>query len=420
MTRARPAAVHPRVVLLWAVVMVVVASGLYAVAPWILPARVSAGPLVQMAAPDGVTFVWYTTRPVVCRAVVTIDGRPQGFDAAVDGNRHQARVTGLAPGMSYPYEIWAGDRRLIGDLAFQTNRTGGERFTFLVLGDSGMGNREQYLLGGLMARTLPPADFVLHTGDLVYPDGARERYEARFFAPYRHLLARVNFWPCLGNHDVAKGGRAPAYEEVFELPENGPAGLPADHNYWFDYAAARIVVVDSDPDEATLRDQVAPWLRDVLAAPEPRWKFVAFHHPPYTGGQYPPDARIQRSLVPVFEETGVDVVFSGHDHTYQRMHPLRGGQIVNASEGVLYIITAAGGARLYEPTPLRPDYVAVLDHQHFSFTQVSIDGDELTLRQIALEGQTLDQWTLRKAPGGTELEPPSADAVSTQPEVEAP
>jgi 3',5'-cyclic AMP phosphodiesterase CpdA len=412
--------VHPRVVLLWAIVMVVVAIGLYAVAPWLLPARVREGPLVQMAAPDGVTLVWYTTRPVACRAVVTIDGRAQGFDAAAEGNRHLARISGLLPGTSYPYEIRAGGRRLVGDLAFQTNRTASERFTFLVLGDSGMGNREQYVLGGLMARTLPAADFVLHTGDLVYPDGARGRYEARFFAPYRHLLARVNFWPCLGNHDVAKDGRAPAYEEVFALPENGPAGLPADHNYWFDYAAARIAVVDSDVDETTLREQVAPWLREVLAAPEPRWKFVAFHHPPYTGGQYPPDARVQRSLVPVFEETGVDVVFSGDDHSYQRMHPLRGGRIVNAGEGVLYIVTAAGGGRLYEPTPQRPEYVAVLDHQHFSFTQVSIDGDELTLRQIALEGQTLDQWTQRKAPGATESDSPPAEAVSTQPKTETP
>ncbi len=382
--------------------MALVAGGLYAVAPWILPARVLEGPLVQMATESAVTLVWYTTRPTACRALVTIHDQQLAYDAHGEGRRYVAQITGLSPGTTYPYEIRAGNRRLVGGLSFQTNRTAGAPFTFLVFGDSGTGSRAQYLLGGLMTRTLPPADFLLHTGDLIYPDGARERYEARFFAPYKPLLARVNFWPCLGNHDVQKeDGRAPAYESVFEVPANGPPGEPADHHYWFDYAAARIVVIDSDVDEAALAGRVAPWLREVLADPRPRWRFVAFHHPPYTGGQYRPDERIQRTLVPVLETAAVDLVFCGHDHTYQRTHPLRGGQVVAPGDGVVYIVTGAGGASLYEPRGPRPEYLAFFENTVFSFTQIAVDGAELTGRQISSAGQTLDEWTLRKTPATT-------------------
>ena len=408
----RSAAVHPRVVLCWAVVAALVAGGMYAVAPWILPARVLEGPLVQMATENAVALVWYTTRPTACRALVTVGDQQLSLDARGEGSRYVAHVTGLSPGTSYPYEIRAGNRRLVGGLSFQTNRAADQRFNFLVFGDSGSGSRAQYLLGGLMARTLPPADFLLHTGDLVYPDGLRERYEARFFAPYRSLLARVNFWPCLGNHDVQKeDGRAPAYESVFELPANGPSGEPPDHHYWFDCAAARVAVINSDVDEAALAGRVAPWLREIMADPRPRWRFVAFHHPPYTGGKYQPDERIQRTLVPLLETTGVDVVFSGHDHTYQRTHPLHGGQVAAAGEGVVYVVTGAGGASLYEPRNPSPDYLACFESTVFSFTQISVDGTELTGRQISSTGQTLDQWILRKTTATTA---PSTSPAATE------
>ena len=119
----------------------------------------------------------------------------------------------------------------------------------------------------------------LHTGDLVYHRGQRSHYPDRFFAPYRELLAQVNFWPCLGNHDVAKPDLGAPYLDVFELPENGPAGLPAERSYWFDYAAARVAVIDSNVEEAALRDTVAPWLSEVMSPP---WGVFTPHKTPVT------------------------------------------------------------------------------------------------------------------------------------------
>jgi hypothetical protein len=98
--------------------------------------------------------------------------------------------------------------------------------------------------------------------------------------------------------------------------------------------------------------------------------------------------------VPVFEETGVTIVFSGHDHNYQRTKPLHGGAAVESEQGVTYVITGAGGAALYQPKPKTPDYLAASNFDRHSFTHVVIDGDELTLRQIDADGEILDELRL--------------------------
>ena len=409
-----PTRVRPRTILIGALAAIVVATLLYAVAPWILPARIREGPVVQLASTDAVTLVWYTTRPAACTVRVNIDGHERVAAAQTDGRRNRVRVTGLVAGTRYPYEIRTGDRKLISGLAFQTNRTSDERYTFIVFGDSGMGTRGQYLLAAQMADAQPPVDFLLHTGDMVYPAGLRKDYEERFFAPYRRLLAHVDLWPCLGNHDVQKDGSAPAYHEIFESRDDGPPGRPAGDNYWFDYASSRIAVLDSNVDEATLRDRIAPWLSTVMAAPEPRWRFVVFHHPPYTNGKHRENVSAQRVLVPVIEATGVDIVFNGHDHNYQRTKPLREGQIVAPAAGVVYVVTGAGGAERYEVREPHPDWLAASDYQHFSFTQVTIDGADLTLRQIAMDGNVLDEYRMRKAAPGDKGAPPTS-APATAP-----
>jgi len=421
-TWRRKAAAPPRVILLWVALAIGVALGLNAAAPWLLPIRVYEGPMVQMATANAVTLVWYTTRPADCEVVVNSGGAERVVAAAPTGKRQVARIEGLEPGTTYTYQIRVVRRNLTDKLTFQTNRLPGQRFSFLVFGDSGRATREQYALADDMLAVEPQPDFVLHTGDVVYGDGARKRYHDRFFAPYASLLARVNLWPCLGNHDVAKqdsgeptgeAGQELGYQEVFELPQNGPAGLPPDHNYYFDYASCRVAVVDTNADTDTLRDRIAPWLQEVLSAPGPRWKFVVYHHATYTAGRYKNDLRPRQLLVPTIEAAGVDVVFNGHDHNYQRTMPLRGEQIVPLGQGTVYVITGAGGAQLYDvPAEGRPPYVAFVDDHEHSFTQVTVDGDTLTLRQIAIGGKTVDTVTWHKL---ATSQPASAAAPSSGP-----
>ncbi len=195
---------------------------------------------------------------------------------------------------------------------------------------------------------------------------------------------------------------------MFDLPTNGPPDEPAEHHYWFDYASARIAVVDSNVGEQRLREHVAPWLREVMASSAQRWKFVSLHHPPYTGGKYPPNLIVQQTLVPVFEETGVDVVFAGHDHNYQRIKPIWRGEPVESGPSVRYVVTGAGGARLYEQTPDSPGqrYVDVFYADMHSYSHVWIDGDKLDFRQVNVLGDTVDEWSIIKpAPATQPVEP---------------
>lgn len=391
---------HPRAVLAGALAFIALGAGAYFLSPWLLPVRILEGPLVQRAGEDAVTLVWYVSRPAVCEITLKIDGKEQTQTAQADGKRLRARFTGLSPNKAYAYSIRVG-QRVLASAALRTNKPADQPFSFLVFGDSGKASREQYQLAARMPDFAP--DFILHTGDLVYGGGERERYDDRFFGPYRDLLARVSFWPCLGNHDVAEEGHSgAAYREVFELPENGPAGRPPEHHYWFDYAGARIAVIDSNETEALLKDAVAPWLLETMAGANGRWKFVALHHPPYSVGQHGPNDVMQRALVPAFEAAGVQIVFCGHDHLYERTHPMRGGQIAAAPPGVVYIVSGAGGAGLYDTAPREqwPPYMAAVQNQTHSFTHVQINGDQLTLRQIALNGAVLDQTTLQKTPAG--------------------
>jgi len=152
--RPRPA-VHPRVILAGVLSAIVIACGLYAAAPWILPVRIHEGPLVQLAGPDGVTLRWFTTRPAECTVNISGDGLERSATAVAAGARNDVRFTGLSPGTRYGYEVRAGRRTLAGGLAFQTVRPKDEPYTFLVFGDSGMGNRVQYLLGPRWAARSP-------------------------------------------------------------------------------------------------------------------------------------------------------------------------------------------------------------------------------------------------------------------------
>jgi 3',5'-cyclic AMP phosphodiesterase CpdA len=362
-----------------------------------------------MTTADGVTLVWYTTRPLApgrCTLVVEQDQQERRLAAESAGARHRVRVDGLAPGQACAYRVEFGGRTLA-SARLRTAPPAGSAFAFLVFGDSGTGSQEQYRLAAWMPQPpgLEPPDFIVHTGDLVYMRGERSAYNDRFFTPYRQLLSEVNFWPSLGNHDVSKPDYGGPYFEVFELPENGPPELPPERSYWFDYGSARIAVIDSNADESALSQYVAPWLRGIMSGGPAVWKFAVLHHPPYTAGHYAPDPRVQRALVPVFEETGVDIVFAGHDHMYERIGPLRGG--APEEGGVTYIVSGSGGYALYEAQPpeLRPSYVTVLNNARHSFTHVHADGLALRLHQVDLDGAALDSWKLVKLPPATAAAP---------------
>jgi len=375
------------------------------------PTTLVLGPMVQFPEPTTLVINWQVDPPAVGTGVTL---RPAAHDASAHhvgaadvAIGRQAQITGLKPGAAYEYEIhragWFGTRhRLAGPFPVRIPPPRDTPFRFVVFGDSGSGSNSQLALGKLIASTQP--DVAIHVGDLIYPAGALADYRYKFFEPYAELLRGAAFLPVLGNHDVASDNGAPLLD-VFQLPRNGPEGIEPERCFWFDYGAARFVGIDSNNpdvqkrgviDTVTLESVVAPWARRVLDDCDATWKFAYFHHPYYTGSTHPAEggAYLKRALAPIFESTGVDVVFCGHNHLYERTAPIRDGRIVEDGAGVVYVTTGAGGARRYPAVLPSPEYIRVYNEERYSFTQVDLSPDRLVLKQIDERGEVIDTYTL--------------------------
>jgi calcineurin-like phosphoesterase family protein len=258
---------------------------------------------------------------------------------------------------------------------------------FAVIGDSGRGTPPQYEIAAQMRayheRFAYP--FVLMVGDNIYEGAATEEdYRKKFEEPYRPLLdAGIKFYAVLGNHDdplqiaYRPFNMNGARYYSFTPPEDVLTKL-----------ATRVEFFALDSTYLD-RDQMR-WADERLAASRAAWKICFFHHPLYTSGRYRLSSRAYRiRLEPLLLRHGVDAVFSGHEHIYQRSRLLG---------GIQYFVS--GGAGSLRPDDGRPaSYVARTFASDYHFMLVEIDGRELHFQAIARSGQTIDAGTLYKDEG---------------------
>jgi len=368
-----------------------------------------AGPMVQLPGPGRVSIVW-DWEPWGDSKIRWSDGTRTEEISATErkGERFEVTLDRLAPGSTFEYTLaysWLpGSTRTVGAThTVKVPPARGAGFRFMAFGDSGSGGNAQYELAEIMTRQ--KCDLIIHTGDLIYPSGAAGDYPRKFYDPNAKLIATTPFMPSLGNHDCATGKGAPLLEQ-FELPENGPAGLEAERNYWFDYGDARFVALDTNRSNELgvisfedMKGKVAPWLRQVLSDTDARWKFVFFHHPPYTGSTHDAggQAFVKDAFSAIFDETGVDMVLCGHNHLYERTAPIKGDQVVGEGEGPVYITTGAGGQSRYPEVLPPPDYMRKYRDDVLSFTVIDLTPDKLTLRQIDENDKVIDEYVIVKA-----------------------
>ena len=246
---------------------------------------------------------------------------------------------------------------------------------FAAIGDSGTGDAAQYQVGRQMAlaRQAFPFDFVIMLGDNIYGGSGPKDYERKFELPYKPLLdAGVKFYASLGNHDNPN-------ERLYKLFNMNGANY-----YSFKKGNARFFVLDSDYMDAKQLE----WLENELrGAGDKDWKICFFHHPLYSSGKTHGSSIELRSLLePLFVKYGVNVVFSGHDHIYERIHP---------QKGIYYFTEGSSGQ-------LRTGDLATtgLTDKGFdadrAFMLVEINGDELHFETLSRTGSQIDAGTLSK------------------------
>ncbi len=355
------------------------------------PLVLSRYPYIQSPTTSSVVIAWDTNRAATSR--VDYGLTPDfGLWVASDvpATRHALTLTGLSAGTRYWYRVEGDGATLMGGESFRSAKgPDAANVSFAVLGDSGSGSPDQVAVAQQMLKHAP--DFVLHTGDVVYDRGEAENYGPRFFDIYRDILKSTAFFPSLGNHDYGTDNGQP-YLDAFYLPANNPDGT--ERYYSFDYGDARFIALDVETDYAPGSPQYT-WLEQQLRDRQALWTFVFFHKPPYTSSSHKNDADlppIRQHLSPLFERYGVDVVFNGHDHDYERTVPIR--DFYPDGKGVAYVVSGGGGARLYEAG--QSSFTAYSESA-FHAVFVAIDGPVLSLQAIRADGTLMDSYVLDRS-----------------------
>jgi 3',5'-cyclic AMP phosphodiesterase CpdA len=327
-------------------------------------------------------------------------------DSTYDGKYwHSATVTGLTADTTYYYKIYTSgyDVTPWSEVTFTTApETTASSFTFVALGDGRPDTASSLPSQGALDVAAEiehhSFDLALHTGDIVNSggicsgdDSSWNQYIRAYFDLYRESLGDIPFYLSVGNHELNGGSCGyQAYTDVYHLPENGPSGNREEY-YSFDWGNAHFVALDTNQVYSADSTQYNWLVNDLQTSAQP-WKFVFFHHPPYSSGPNGSTGEVQNYLVPVFETYDVDVVFSGHDHHYERTCPISNGACTTVQDGgVIYYVTGGAGAPLYTASG---DWFTAYSDSLNHFLKVECNDCLLHVDAIDVNGNVFDAYEI--------------------------
>ena len=244
---------------------------------------------------------------------------------------------------------------------------------FAVIGDSGTGSSSQYTVAEklIASKAKFPYEFVLMLGDNLYSGSGAKDFQKKFERPYKALLdSGMKFYAALGNHDNPNERFYKAWnmngERFYTFkPKPGVRFFALDSNYM-------------DPKQLD-------WLEKELAASGSDWKICFFHHPIYSsGGAHGSNLQLREQLEPLFLKYGVDAVFAGHEHFYERIKPQRG----------IYYFTSGGAAKLREGDVGKSELTAKSFDTGYHFMLIELAKDTLHFQVISDQGKTVDSGAL--------------------------
>lgn len=247
---------------------------------------------------------------------------------------------------------------------------------FAAIGDNGNGEIVEYEVGQQMAaaRERFPFELVIMLGDNMLGRQQPEDFVTKFEKPFAAILAAgVPFYAALGNHDQQSN----RFYQGFNMGGN--------RYFSFDKKNVRFFVLDSN----LMEPKQLAWLEGALKQPHDGWKICYFHHPIYSdGGRHGSDVELRVMLEPLFLKYGVDVVFSSHDHVYERLLP---------QKGITYFVEGSGG-QLRQGDIKRSAMTAASFDQDQTFMLVEIDGDSMFFQAISRTGRVVDSGAVRRRP----------------------
>jgi hypothetical protein len=247
---------------------------------------------------------------------------------------------------------------------------------FAVFGDTGTGEREQFDVAAKAGeyRKLFPFSFAILLGDNLYGGESPRDFEAKFERPFRSLLHDgVKFYAALGNHDDTSQTKYKLFnmngERYYTFkPKDGVRFFALDSNY--------------------LDRRQFDWLEKELQSSGSDWKICFFHHPLYSSGaKHGPHEELRAIMEPILLKYGVTVVFTGHEHFYERLTP---------QKGVQHIILGSS-AKLRKGNINRASGVTAAGFDtDRAFMLVEIDGETMHFQVVSRTGKTIDKGAIKQ------------------------
>jgi predicted phosphodiesterase len=302
-------------------------------------------------------------------------------------SRHTVRLKDLTSGTTYQYRLGNKLAGWTAPMEFQTAERKPTNFSYIWFGDT----HHSPVFGEMLQKASvrhPDVRFYQIAGDLVSTGLHRDDWD-KLFAYSGSVFSKKALMAIPGNHDNQDGLGAWMYKEMFSYPENGPAGLPSEMTYAYEYGNALFLMIDAtQPVEA----QTA-WIEEKLSTTQMDWKLVMFHFPPYNFVE--PYPEIIAEWGPVFDKHHVDIVMSGHMHYYLRTQPIYANKTVDSfSKGTVYMMSISIEGK-QEEWPAE-DYAVVRYPGGPLYQHVSIQGRTLKLVCYDPEGTVKDKLTITK------------------------
>jgi acid phosphatase type 7 len=428
-------------------------------------ATVVRGPYLQSASSDSITVRWRTDTATDSRVQYgTSSGTLTSSGSnATSTTEHIVKLTGLSPNTKYFYNVGSSSAVQAGDSTyyFETSPTAGTAAParIWVIGDAGTGSSGQAAVYNAYRNFTGSTytDFWLMLGDNAYNSGTDAEYQTRMFNVYPEMMRQSPLWATIGNHDGASADSATQsgpYYDIHTFPKNGEAGGVASGTeayYSFNYGNIHVIVLDSNETSRSTTGAMMNWMKADLANVTATWLIAIWHHPPYTKGSHNSDTEtnlieMRKNFLPILENYGVDLVLTGHSHSYERSKFIDGHYGLSSTYNSSFEINGGSGrvdgTGAYSKTASLPHSGAVysvvgasgqvsgglLNHpamflslNELGSMVIDVSGQTLDIKYLNNNGTVRDYFTISKsttppaipaAPGGLTATAASSSAIN--------
>lgn len=421
---------------------------------------ITRGPYLQANTSNSIKIKWRTSQSVPSRVQYGISPVILNQQVLIPGNRteHEVLITGLNANTKYYYNVGT-DQNILAvspNYHFKTNPTLGsndQTIQMWVLGDCGTGNNDQRAVrDGFKNYMVGKGDIngIILLGDNAYDFGTDGQYQDAFFQNmYEDIICNKTIWPCPGNHDYYSGADAATqtgpYYDIFAPTKNGEAGGLASNTeayYSYNIGNTHFISLDSHDSSRDSTGAQATWLKADLAQNQSDFTIVYFHHAPYTKGSHNSDnpfpfidgelPEMRQEIMPILERYGVDLVLSGHSHSYERSYLLNGhygnsntltpamkiqntggefpgscpyhkkAKVGQRSKGTVYAVCGVSGkiSGTSSGWPHPAMFKSTVDH--YGSMLLTVNKNRLDAKFITSQGTVWDQFTIIKNAGKKE------------------